>query len=66
MVTEVVGWEGTCHPRKCIVPDLIKVNRGMRIVAFAADIGVDAGKPALLQIFRRTVRILVPQGRRES
>jgi hypothetical protein len=48
------------------VTDLFKVNRGMRIVSLAADIAVDAGKPALLQIFRRTVRRLAPQGRREG
>jgi hypothetical protein len=38
----------------------------MQILSLAADVAVDAGKPALLQIFRRTVSSLVPQGRREG
>ena len=32
----------------------------------AADVPVDAGKPALLQIFGRSVSGLVPEGRREG
>jgi hypothetical protein len=32
----------------------------------AADVAVDAGKPALLQIFGRTFSGLVPEGRREG
>jgi hypothetical protein len=32
----------------------------------AADVTVDARKPALLQIFGRTVSSLVPEGRREG
>ena len=54
------------HPRKCVVTNLSKVTRGRRIRCLAADIAVDAWKPALLQIFDRTVSGLVPEGRREG
>jgi hypothetical protein len=57
---------GAYHPRKCVVADLFKVAGGTRILGLAADVAVHAGKPALLQIFSRTVGSLVPESRKES
>lgn len=42
------------------------VTKGTRILCLAADVAVDAGKPALLQIFGGSVSGLVPEGRREG
>lgn len=54
------------HPRKCVVTDLFVFSRGIRALYLAADVAVDAGKPALLQVFGRTISSRVPECRREG
>lgn len=53
------------HPCKSDVADLFKVTIGTRDFRLAADVTMNAGKPALLQIFSRTIECLVPERWRE-
>jgi hypothetical protein len=51
------------HPRKCVISDLFVITESSQFLSLATNIAVNARKPALLQLFSRTIRGLMPQGR---